>query len=226
MLICILKICLFDCILCLCKWLFLPDPPPRIIIKKKKKKKKKKRFRANHYCSITCPPHPRQKWWPFFASVFFCLSACSAGKWGPFFFFGGGGGGGGGLSAQNFSAPPPPTKTQGPPVPPHWKNPSYATVLSVRFQDIICIMLNLAIQGCLKITRLMFNQPHYNLNLHHVIFYSFSFFFLFIRMYRYNISRIQEVEKLVYKLFEMKLNIHGFTCNHVPQNASITNTLL
>ena len=41
------------------------------------------------------------------------------------FFLGGrGGGGGGALSAQNFSAP---TKTQGPPVPPTEKNPSYAT---------------------------------------------------------------------------------------------------
>ena len=72
-------------------------------------------------CSSPPQPLSLQKWWPFFLSFFFCLSACSAGIWGPFFekiFLGGVGGGGGGGTCQ--------LKILLPPVPPYWKNPSYA----------------------------------------------------------------------------------------------------
>ena len=67
---------------------------------------------------------------------FVCLSACSAGNWGPFlgedfssfflsfffffFFFLGGG-------ACQLKMLVPPYENPKPPVPPHWKNPSYAT---------------------------------------------------------------------------------------------------
>ena len=68
--------------------------------------------------------------------TFFCVPACFAGKWGPIlgedFFLGGGGGGACQLKKFGW-CPPPPTKTQGPPVPPHWKNPSYATVKDVAY---------------------------------------------------------------------------------------------
>ena len=73
-----------------------------------------------------------QKWLPFFFFFFACLSACSAGKWGPFlgedFFFavGGGGGGGGGACQLKILVPPTTTQDPPPPLPPYWKNPSYA----------------------------------------------------------------------------------------------------
>ena len=68
----------------------------------------------------------RQKWWPSPPPPFFPfrLSACFAGKWGP--FVGEDFSWGGGLSAQMlvplYKNPRPPSAT------PHWKNPSYATV--------------------------------------------------------------------------------------------------
>ena len=40
------------------------------------------------------------------------------------------GGGGGGLVSSKFVCPP--TKTQGPPVPPYWKKPSYATAMEAQ----------------------------------------------------------------------------------------------
>ena len=59
---------------------------------------------------------------PFFSSFFSHVSLYRRKmiRWGLFFFLGGGGG----VSAQNVSAP---YENPRPPVPPHWKNPSYAT---------------------------------------------------------------------------------------------------
>ena len=72
-------------------------------------------------CSSPSPPLSLQKWLPVCLFLVFCLSACSAGKWGPFlgddiFFCGGGGGGG----TYQLNILVPPTKIQAPPPPPSW----------------------------------------------------------------------------------------------------------
>ena len=75
--------------------------------------------------NIVPTPTPRQKWWLFF--FFFLLVSFFTGKCGPVWLRTFLKGGGGGLSAQNVSAPQRNPKAPPPPVPPYWKNPSYAT---------------------------------------------------------------------------------------------------
>ena len=110
----------------------------------------------------------------FFCLVVACLSACSAGKRGPFlgedFFWRGGGGGG--LSAQNFSSPL--RKPKAPQCPPTEK--ILATPLEgsgksyekncLYMHDMSKVIFSKSERLPLKLTVYLWPTPHFQLNIH------------------------------------------------------------